>query len=440
MKPKWARIDALMGGTDAMRAAGETYLPRFKEEDPAQYDRRLASSVLFGGFEQTVTTMVGMPFSKPIALGEDVPQRLIDLAEDIDQAGTHLDVFARDRFREGLAKGAEHILVDMDGDQPETAADDLRRRPRWVPVTAEQLIDARYETIDGRKKFAHVRIRETVTEWNGFEEKRIEQIREITPPEWKIWRKSGESWAVHAEGPYGMPYVTLAPFFAGPRKGDFTATPPLDNLAHINVCHWQSASDQRNILTVSRFAILFTKGVEAGTTLTIGPLSMISSDSKDADAKFIEHNGSAIEAGERDLDTLKREMESEGVRMLTRRPGNITATENAIDESKDQSELEAIARGFADTLEVALGYTAEWIGEVQGGSVTLNGDYGVVANAQAIKEVVIELRKLGDLSAEDAMGELQRAKLLSDAIIPSEAVERAREEVQDVPLLGAQGA
>lgn len=436
LQSKWARIDALLGGTDAMRAAGETYLPKFRAEDADGYRRRLNASVLFGAFEQTLSTMVGMPFAKPITLGEDVPAQIKSLAEDVDQSGNHLDVFAKERFRRGLAYGSDHILVDMDTASPESAADDLRRRPRWVPVSAQQLIDARKVLVQVGEKIAerytHVRIRETVTEWDGYVEKRIEQVREIVPPVWRVWRAStGGGWAVHAEGDYGLPFVTMASFFAGDRKGVFTARSPLDNLAHLNVTHWQSSSDQRNILTVSRFAILFLRDGPKTGEMAIGPTTIINGEGEHADAKFVEPEGNAIQAGERDIDKLEKQMEAEGVRMLTRRPGNITATESAIDDAKDQSELESIAASLKDTLELAQGYSAEWLGlgNDAGGSLTLNGDYGIVSNADAIKDAVLRLRELGDLSGEDAMRELQKAKLLSGDLDIEGAIERAGEDV-----------
>ncbi len=433
---RWQRVNALLGGTDTMRAAGETFLPKFEKESKKSYERRLATSVLFGGFETTLSTMVGMPFAKPISVGEDVPARLRLLTEDIDQAGNRLEVFAKERFRGGLAKGSDHIFVDMDAATPETAADDLIRRPRWVPVSAEQLIDLRTGMVEGRERPVHVRYRETVTEWEGYAEKRIDQVREITPAGWRVWRKGKTDWEVFAEGPYGMPFVTLAPFLAGTRLGRFTARSPLENIAHLNVTHWQSASDQRNILTVSRFAMLFLKNA-ASKDLEIGPFTAISGEGEHADAKFVEHQGHAIGAGERDLEKLERLMEAEGVRMLTRRPGTVTATENAIDEAKDQSELQSIAADFADVIELAAEYTARWYGEASGGAFTLNGDYGYVGNAQAIKETVLELRRMGDLSAEDAMRELQRARLLSDSLDIEEAVERAGEDVARTLGLGA---
>ena len=45
---------ALMGGTDTMRKAGKTYLPKFKAEMDEDYKARLDSSWLFNGMRKCV--------------------------------------------------------------------------------------------------------------------------------------------------------------------------------------------------------------------------------------------------------------------------------------------------------------------------------------------------------------------------------------------------
>ena len=53
---------ALLGGTSAMRAAGETYLPRWPNEDQTAYTCRLKVSTLFPAYKRTVATLAGKPF------------------------------------------------------------------------------------------------------------------------------------------------------------------------------------------------------------------------------------------------------------------------------------------------------------------------------------------------------------------------------------------
>ena len=62
MLPKWEMVETLLGGTSAMRAAGEDYLPRHAEEDGSNYFERLNSTTLYNMFELTLDTLVGKPF------------------------------------------------------------------------------------------------------------------------------------------------------------------------------------------------------------------------------------------------------------------------------------------------------------------------------------------------------------------------------------------
>lgn len=439
---QWARARALLGGTKTMRAAGKVYLPMFEAEQQDQWRRRLNVTVLHAGFAQNIKTMSGLPFAKPINFSDDALPELIGTGgawnvrtggyiEDIDCKGNRIEVFAKRVFAEGLALGSSGILVDMPADAPTTARDDMRRRPRWIHYRPEQIIDARTGEVGGKERFVHLRLLETRREVDGYQETFAEQIREIEPGLSRVWRKdSAGKWQVVSEGGYDLDFVAFAPFLAGQDRGIFSAGSPLENCQHLNIAHWQSSSDQRNILTFSRFAMLFVKGGGADG-IKLGPMTVLSTDEEFGDAKILEPTGSAIQAGERDLEKLEAAMEAEGLKMLVRRPGNVTATEMVIDESKDQSELEALAVDFSDCLSLAAGYTALWLGrsEEEGGTVRVSQDFGVNANAAAIKDTVLKLRELGDLAAEDALEELQRAGLLSDALNIDEALERAANEM-----------
>ncbi len=61
------------------------------------------------------------------------------------------------------------------------------------------------------------------------------------------------------------------------------------DLAYINIMHWQSQSDQDNILHVARAPILFGKGIPEGTVVKIGVDSEIICNAEGADFKFVEH-------------------------------------------------------------------------------------------------------------------------------------------------------
>ena len=86
-------IEALMGGTSAMRAAGKAYLPQNPNEDDEDYRDRLNRATLASFFNETLNSLNGRIFAKPIALGDDVPESLKAWSENNDRRGNVLSVF-----------------------------------------------------------------------------------------------------------------------------------------------------------------------------------------------------------------------------------------------------------------------------------------------------------------------------------------------------------
>ena len=96
-----AKGRALMGGSDAMRDAGEVYLPKFKAKEQEDYNARLSASWLFNGFKKTVKDMTGRVFDKPVEVA-DAPEKIVAWAENIDMQGRDLSAFAKGYSRTGL--------------------------------------------------------------------------------------------------------------------------------------------------------------------------------------------------------------------------------------------------------------------------------------------------------------------------------------------------
>ena len=90
-KEDWDLVTALLGGTRAMREAGETYLPTHAEETDEQYEDRLQSSVLFNAFEEAVDGVVARVFSEPVILKEDALDLFRAHSDDITGLGENLD-------------------------------------------------------------------------------------------------------------------------------------------------------------------------------------------------------------------------------------------------------------------------------------------------------------------------------------------------------------
>lgn len=452
MAERWMLVADVIGGTETMRAARERRLPQHPEETDDSWQRRLDQAVLFNVMRMTVETLAGYPFSEPIVLQPDVPQRIRDACEDIDLRGTHIDVFAKQWFIEALAKGFAHVLVDhppvkpREDGQPRTLADDKAEglRPYWVLIRPEDLIGARGEIIDGREVLTHIRYRQTVMSIgaDGFTETAVEQIVVREPGTVQVWTRQDEgqrvTWVPGTIEPVTLPGgraapITLVTLYTA-RDGFMACKPPLEDLAHLNVTHWQSYADQRNILSVARFPMLAASGVEDdGGVLAVGPNQMLMAEDPQARYYYVEHSGKAIEAGRVDLQDLEARMSAYGADFLKKRPTVYTATGRILDQNGIFSPLQMMTISARDAIETALDFTALWMGESEGGSVKLNTEFAPhgyeSADLAALESAWLE----GLISDETYLGELQRRKTITpDLDLKKElaGVEARREQRQ----------
>ena len=429
MVPRWRLIETLLGGTEAMRAAGDVYLPRHSEETDKGYEERLNSAVLLNMVSQTLDTLSGKPFSEDLKM-EDVPEIMAgSVLDDVDLQGNDLAVFCRRWFREGMAKAFAHVLIDFprpaprgDG-QPRTLADDRAEglRPYWVMIKPECLLFARSDLINGVEVLQHVRIMETYTEPDGFAEVEKQRIRVLEPGRVQLWEWVGakggkEDWAVVDEWQTGLAYVPLVTFYAQ-RDGFMHGKPPLMDLAHLNVAHWQSTSDQRHILTVTRFPLLACSGAsgEDGDPVVIGPNKVLYNPDPAGRFYYVEHGGQAIKAGRDDLHDLETQMAGYGAEFLKKRPGGTTATARALDSAEASSDLAAMVGVFEDAVAQALSITAEWmrLGS-EGGSIEMVKNFSLEEKDPAGLNALQAARDKRDISRKSYLEALRMRGILPE--------------------------
>lgn len=446
MKPKWDLAEALLGGTEAMRLAADTYLPQHEQETNRNYQNRLSRATLLNMTELALEALVGRPFSKPIALQDDVPAELKDMCEDVDLQGNNLQAFGRAWFREGWAKGLSHVLVDHPViPEPEpgavrTLADDRQQnlRPFAKRIRPEALIAAYSEVQNGRETLTHVRIMETTVERDGWGEVIVQRVRVLEPGSWAVYRPDdqGKDWVLDSEGTTDLDVIPLVTFYAGKREGLHECKPPLSDLMHLNVTHWQSASDQRNVLTVARFPILAGSGVSSTDNMAIGPNNYLATESPEGKWYYVEHTGAAIEAGRQDLEDLKDQMAAYGAEFLKKKTGDETATARALDSAEGMSYLQATALDFQDAVEQLLRLMGLWMNIDEAGSVVVYTDFASGEAAAADLEQLLKLRATRDISRTAILEEFKRRGVLRDDFDPEEDQALLDEEGEQNPGMG----
>lgn len=445
---EWKMLDDLLGGTRTMRLAGELWLPKQPREENQSYANRIRRSFLFEAYKDTIKKLVSKPFSQPVTLKEadNIDPRLQTLENNVDGEGRSVSEFGRDVFTDALNRGVSHIFVDFsrtEGGQSIIDEREGRARPTWQHVRAEDLIGWRFD----EQGLEQIRILEKV--WvpvGAFGQKEVEQVRVVTREKTMIFRKMRTSKKQDVfqkidEAPMTLGVIPLITVYFN-QTGQLTALPPMLPLAWLNVEHWQSKSDQANILRFARTGMYFMKGVskEEAKDIVIGPNQLVTSSNDAADMKVVEYEGTSIEAGDNDLKRIEQLMEVLGLSPLVERAAfQQTATRAAINEGRSDTIALDWIRQTEGGLRSAFLLSAKWLGVqlTEEFDVDIFNDFGVMEAVAQEVALLLQSCEKGKLSLETYLREAKRRGVLSDSVDIESEIERIQAGGSPLDLIGS---
>lgn len=433
------RIDALMGGTDSMRKAGENLLPRFEMECTEDYEKRLACATLYPAYSETVKNMTGRVFYRPINRDEVAANLQADI-EDIDLQGNDLDVFAADWFQNGLAYGLCHALVDYpktaglssraDGTLTERDVKQANIRPYARLVMPHDVIGWIVERVNNVDKLVQVRIREVAMARDGaYGVTEVERVRVLEPGRYELWEKQSSNqsrksdWVLIDEGVNSLSSIPLVTFYTG-RTGMLTAKPPLLELANMNIKHWQEQSDQDASVRFARVRIVYATGLEGDTKLSASAESIICLP-PGGSIDVVQGSAESVKVGADSLTKLEEQMRESGARLLAKKSQSTkTVAQARSDAIIEQSALGAMAQQLEDAIDQVLQLMAEYRGTDSGGHVDVNDDFDALDDQSMSAESIIKLVVAGVISEATAFNECKRRGLISNELEWAEEQER----------------
>jgi Domain of unknown function (DUF4055) len=390
-------------GTSRLAACGETYLPKFPLEEPDDYKKRLANTVLFNMHERTVAALVGMVFRKNPVLADDVPDSIKADWENIDLEGTHGDVFLRELFTWAIVDGHDYLFIDAPPSvrnsikgRKATYEDQLKsgNRPYWCIRRKRDVLNWRIKNVRGRRVVTQVTMREWVHQDIGtFGENIYARYRVLRPGYYEVWEalepdsrayKKGQLFKVVEQGQTDLNYIPLYPIYTRRKQQRMmVSSPMLMSIVHENLLHYRLSSDYHNILHYANVPILATVNEMDDGISALGAAVKLKL-SKDGDAKWVEHSGSAVEHARTEILDTEMRVAKLGLAALAPK-GDVeqTATEQLLDVAAESSELAGAARNLEDGAESGLMTHAELRNEkmrkrdkkTEGGSLRLNDEF-----------------------------------------------------------------
>lgn len=469
MMPYWHKATTMLAGTDAMRAAGQRYLPRFPNETESDYAFRLKTAKFTNIFGDIVETLSAKPFAKEIKV-DKVDGAIKGLIENVDAQGNHIHRFASNVFYSAIASGMDWILVDYTKTKgaAKTIADEkaLGARPYWVHVPGPQVIAVYSANIQGIETLVHFRIKECSTERDGWTEREIERVRVFNrevmvdetgqmvaqPATWEVWEEKKdettkkEVWLKIDEGQVTIGIIPLVPVITGRRDGlSWRVQPPLSSAADLQIEHYQQESGLKYAREMTCFPMLAGNGIEPPIdksgkiqTIPIGPKTVLfappNGDGNHGEWSFVEPSSQSLTFLSGEIDKTEDQLRELGRQPLTAKAGNITTITAAYAGDKALTVIEAWALNLKDALEKALIITAKWLNISDAKpTVEINTDFAVDMMGDSGVTELSSARKNGDLSRETYWAELRRRNILGPNFdAEEEATKITDEQPEDV--------
>jgi hypothetical protein len=404
-EPHWILIEDLMQGTYGMRRKHRRYLPQEPRELDESYDNRLARSVCPPYYQRLERMLAGMLTRKPVRL-TDTADIIQEQLFNVDLQENDLNVWTYETARKMIRYGHVGVLVDA----PKA---EYEGRPYWCTYTPREILGWRYEG----SELVQLRLMEKVVLPDGeYGEKTAEQVRVLTPGEYKIYQKQkNTNFELIDEGTTSLDKIPFSVAYAN-RLNIMESRPPLEDIAELNLKTYQIQSDLDNILHVSCVPMLAFFGFpSAAEEVSAGPGEAIAFPA-DGRAEYIEPKGTSFDHQFKRLEQIAGQINELGLSaVLGQKLSAETAEAKRLDRSQGDSTMMVIAQNMQDMIDNSLQFHAQYLGNTTAaGSSYVNRDFlGARLDPQEIGSL-LQLYTAGTITQETLLNQLSLGEILGD--------------------------
>ena len=456
MLPYWDKVDAIIEGYDAVKKAGDDYLPKFENETNDAYNVRLNLTKLTNIYSDIIDSLSAKPFEEEISIvDESIPEQIKDFIEDVDGEGNNITVFASSYFYNAINSSIDWLFVDyptVDTEQIKTMKDQKAAniKPFWSRVLARNVLEVRTKKVGGKTVLSYIRILEPgVSEPDRV---RIFQLSDNNRVDWELWvkienTKAGKSqFQLENTGFLSISVIPLVPLVTGRRQGStWKIRPVMRDAADLQIDLYQQESALKFISTMSGYPMLAANGMRPemqadGKTpkkINVGPMIILwgipDGNGNHGEWKFVQPDAAILTFLEEKIKGTKEDLRELGKQPLTAQSGNITTITAGVAAGKSRSTVSAWTLALKDALENALWITAMYYKLDYEAQVNVYNEFDNFIDGGEDLNALSSARQNGDLSRETYWSELKRRKVLSPEFDAEDEEERLLNEIPGDP-------
>lgn len=431
--PQWTRCRDAFDGGDAIKAGGETYLPRLPGQSDTEYAAYKMRAIWYDACRATLDLYTGMVFSKAVQYKGIAPES--ELVSDADMAGKPFSEVMETALDDVIKYDRHGILVDFAGQVPpgtsQEKAKQLEARPYCAAYSAFDIRNWHTSRIDGRTVLDGLILAESdkrrrwlILDETGYHSQKWNEIDD---------GKGGKTWTMESDVyPLfnGNPMRSIPFFFFDAEYGsDKCATPPLLGLVDINLSHYRTMADLEHGRFFCGLPTPIFSGFDfkEGEKISLGSMSGISGPAE-AKASYLEFTGTGLAALEKAAAQKEDWLSHLGGGLLNPGTTGAEAAETMkIRRSGANATLASIASAVSMVGTKVLSLMSQWAG---GGevSVSLNTEFLPASVTPQEIDSLLRAVQSGDFRRLDFIKRLQVAGIIGQ----SEDAERINKELGPV--------
>ena len=198
------------------------------------------------------------------------------------------------------------------------------------------------------------------------------------------------------------------------RANILESTPPLADIAELNLQHYQTQSDLSNQLHISAVPMLAFYGFpQAAEEVSAGPGEAIAFPA-DGRAEYIEPGGRSYDAQFKQLDRIADQINSLGLAaVLGQKLGAETAEAKRIDRSQGDSTMMVIAQQMQDLIDNRLQFHADYLQEREATSFGNRDFLSTRLDPQEI-QALLALYTTGTITQKTLLDQLEAGEVLDE--------------------------
>lgn len=435
----WKKMRDVVAGQEQVHANGETYLPKLGGQTESEYKAYKGRALFLAATGKTVDSLSGMVFRKPVEV--EAPASMEPWVEDITASGVSVEQLCKESLNELTTVGRYGLMVDYpqatDTDRPDTVANatSMGFRPRAKQYNAEHIINWQTGTVNNEEILTMVVLKEMVPDpIDEFDTStKVEQYRVLDLEggyRQRVFKKdgNGSDWNVVEEFWPTMngSRMSFIPFIIVGVDGENTDVdiPPLNDLADINLSHYQAYADYRHGLHFTGLPTMIVTGSEEPKGgMTVGSASAAFFPAPETEAFFLEFEGKGLDEYSDEIDNLEKNMAIFGARLLRESKKVGEAAETAsINRAGESSLLASWANIVGASVQHALEIMAEWGGVSGEISVQLNTDFIPQPMDAQRMTALLGLWQGGAITHETLIENLMRGEVVSEGTTPEDEI------------------